>query len=664
MKSKLNKFLILILAILIFSQPTILVLGQEISPSPLPAPSAEICTPIPAPTSPVSETAPETPPVLSISTDKESSETEDITEDINIIREREKRISSALTPTPSPSELVSLDQELISKTNSGTVIEGQNDILIQTGDALNSSSLIVTGNENFLETGKNDLNEISSESKISQNENATAENAISEKSDLNLSTQTGGNSASYNTGDSIIVTGDANTSGTAIIAANTNIKGLAVAEVNVTGERKEDIILDFSENNLTEINAFVNSENLAEAENNVFLSADSGANLANNNTKGDSTIETGDANVSASVINFLNNNVDGNVFLGVVNIFGTMEGDIILPANIVNEPIIKDNSAQKISEQNNASEIENNLNLAAATGENLASNNTGGQSNIETGSAAVEAQTVNIANLNLNSGEDWWLVIINEAGKWIGKIIGAPEGNKAAGSEFAIGKDGEIIAGEPVNSKTQENNEAKIVNNINLSANTGKNSASNNTGGNSNIKTGDAKVIANLINFVNNNVTGGGKLIVAIVNVFGKWIGNFLPFGPQENENEDPNVDNGIGEEEGEVPPETTNGNEENKAIEEENFPEEIEEDTLVLEELFDYEIIPTQPPLLAKRPSGYGEILGIQPPDKEMEFELTENDQNAPLASRRIKINLAWLILTVPIFLVSTVLKKKLFYH
>ena len=41
-------------------------------------------------------------------------------------------------------------------------------------------------------------------------------------------------------------------------------------------------------------------------------------------------------------------------------------------------------------------------------------------------------------------------------------------------------------------------------------------------------------VIANIVNFVNNNITGGGKLFVTVVNVFGKWIGDFVGPGQKK----------------------------------------------------------------------------------------------------------------------------------
>jgi hypothetical protein len=78
---------------------------------------------------------------------------------------------------------------------------------------------------------------------------------------------------------------------------------------------------------------------------------------------------------------------------------------------------------------------------------------------------------------------------------------------------------------------TTQTNNAKIENNVNLSANAGGNNASYNTGGNSNVSTGDTQVIVNIVNFVNTNITGGGKLVVTVVNVFGSWLGDFVAPG-------------------------------------------------------------------------------------------------------------------------------------
>ncbi|HLA03875.1 MAG TPA: hypothetical protein VJ065_01420, partial [Patescibacteria group bacterium] len=72
----------------------------------------------------------------------------------------------------------------------------------------------------------------------------------------------------------------------------------------------------------------------------------------------------------------------------------------------------------------------------------------------------------------------------------------------------------------------------KIDNNVNLTANTGGNRASYNTGGDSSIKTGDANIAASIVNFINSNIIGR-TVMVGIVNVFGSWLGDAVPPGEE-----------------------------------------------------------------------------------------------------------------------------------
>ncbi|MFI5134113.1 MAG: hypothetical protein ACHQEB_07250, partial [Chitinophagales bacterium] len=46
--------------------------------------------------------------------------------------------------------------------------------------------------------------------------------------------------------------------------------------------------------------------------------------------------------------------------------------------------------------------------------------------------------------------------------------------------------------------------------------------------------TGNAQIIANMVNFVNNNISGNGKLFVTVVNVFGSWMGDFITPGSKK----------------------------------------------------------------------------------------------------------------------------------
>lgn len=496
-------------------------------------------------------------------------------------------------------------------TNSSNTQGNQvGDSEIETGDANTTVGVASTANTNTGTTSKktpgsvnlsNDSNgtetsngntvDLSNKSNNIQDNNANIGNNVVADS------QTGANDNSRNVGgNSVTETGDANVSATVIATANTNAAGIQANEFNIVDDYVGDIVLDVNNpcqqgceagevivldnngngsgsdnsNEVTykdESNTFQNND--AHVENNIILEANSGDNTSTDNTGGDTSIETGDANVSANVASFLNNNIAGEVVVNTVNVFGDLVGDIIAPESTSNAEecatcddaeVVASNSGnggytdntnnfshseEDLVIQENDANINNTLALDTNTGGNKTSDNTNGESSIETGKSNVEANVVNVANQNV-SGGDWWIVLVNQAGEWVGQIVGAPEGATMAGSQdtqFKVNADGSIditnggngSGSNNSNSVTQseksttvQTNQAALTNNLQLTANTGNNDASRNTGGNSNVKTGDADIVANVVNFVNNNIASGGKVTVTMVNVFGSWIGDFV----------------------------------------------------------------------------------------------------------------------------------------
>jgi hypothetical protein len=544
------------------------------------------------PTDPSAPEAPTTPSEPAQSASTQSSNTED-----------SEAAENADTSTPTN------EQETGGQNDGG----GTNaDSTIDTGDATTNGAISNVGNANIVATGtgsslvptsgatvKNIGNGDSSNSfgAIGQSLSTTTDQANSAtiKNNLTQNSTSGENTNNSNTGGSATInTGDANTSGSIVNLVNTNAEGVMISEFNIMDDHMGDYILDFAANciagcapldgqlensgngSYSDNFAGIDSEvatatfqtNTADIENNMNLVANSGDNSASRNTGADSSITTGDANVSANIANFANNNFAGNVYMGTVNIYGDLTGDIILPegyscSTCVTPQINAENvgngdnttntanvtaSDDYLLSQANTANIQNNVNIEAETGDNSTSRNTSGDNLIETGEASVLAQVVNIANNNIVGG-DWWLVVVNEAGNWIGKILGAPEDTTFAASEgtdISANDAGEITVAnvgngdnstnnaevtQSTNTEIEQANSANIVNNVNLSANTGGNSASRNTGGINSITTGDANVILNLINFVNNNVVGEGRLFVTLVNVFGNWTGDFATPG-------------------------------------------------------------------------------------------------------------------------------------
>lgn len=563
--------------------------------APTPPPSNQ--TPPPAPTQPPAPTPTPTPQPTPVVSSTPVATSTPLPSPTPI--ESENKAQETSVPQSLQSNLESTGGE----ENDG----GVGDLSIDTGNATTSGGITTSANSNLLANGGgsgdgsasiinsgNGSDSTNTGSAVITNNNSTDQvNSAQVVNNLNQSAVTGDNSGSKNTGGDVsIKTGDANVSGTIINAVNTNVAGISVAEFNVIEDHTGDIILDFSDvcptigcvggssylsntnngensSNATNLelnnNNTTNQENSAVIENNMNLIADSGSNNANKNTGGNSSIATGDANVAANLLTFANNNIAGGVVYGVVNIFGNLVGDILFPeeaytvccrtmdttlantdngSNSTNSTTYTNNTVDTIN-QFNVANIDNNLYIDANTGENDASKNTNGNSSVTTGDSNVTASILNIANNNIVGG-NWWLVIVNEAGKWVGKIMGSPEGSNLAGSdgfEFVVDDNGEInvinsgngvgstndsTLTENNNNSINQTNDAKIVNNVDLTANTGRNSASKNTGGDSSIITGDANVVASIVNFVNNNIVGNGKLFLTVVNVFGSWFGDFV----------------------------------------------------------------------------------------------------------------------------------------
>jgi hypothetical protein len=632
--------------------------------------------------------------------------------------------TTVVSPTPAPTQPATYNQ-----TSDGQVGEAE----VKTGDATTTGAITNMGNENIASqpittsnepstsltntaNGANSNNEVSSTT--IQNSNSSQINVADVNNSLELESVTGDNSASKNVGDATIKTGDANVTGTILNSVNTNVEGVAVAEFNIIEDQVGDYVLDFATgciygcsltnaslsntgngagsdntiNNTTEITDNTYQSNDADVYNGMTLVADSGNNVADKNTGGDTLIETGDANVTANVLTYANNNIAGNVIYNTVNIYGDLYGDIYLPeeyltmymgntgngAGSSNDTTVANASTTNIAQTNNA-EIYNDLDIITDTGSNEASGNTGGDSTIKTGDSTVQANVVNVVNSNITSDTPMWLVFVNEAGKWVGRLFGAPEGQYFAGSEgtiFTLDENGEVIVSNSGNGAdsnnsatsatttettiTQENN-ASVNNELTLVANTGGNSASDNTGGDNVIKTGDAKVIANIVNFVNNNIIGSGRLIVTTVNVFGSWIGNF--YGPGQK-------------------PATAQANTFQEQANDSGIGGYVEEQALAqTEEVSDYEQESEAQAAYAtstgKTKKTTGQVAGITSNNDKPQSPLaslfnlsgnepTEAEQvgdsvvSSAAAKKTVKINLAWIILALPMIFAGALIRKR----
>lgn len=429
---------------------------------------------------------------------------------------------------------------------------------------------------------------------------------------------TGFNYSNLNTLDGNVFSGDATAQLNLLNKLNSNITGLGgFAVYNVYDTYVGDIVFKLasdgvsgsftnassnvsqnvvtgpgSTNNATAENIFTVKEvngNDAKLINDIMLQAVSGSNSASNNT-GNGEIVTGNATVVGSIINLANTNLNVTEWLfGVVNVWGELIGNILLPKDTVSNTQNSTSSAVVTANNNTGSSSTNNstynsenianfnnVNDAVITsivdssvnsGKNTASANTGGGV-VNSGNTDVSISDSTIANNNVNNAEETvWMIIVNEAGKWVGHIIGSPNGATNASNSLPISQsnggsggqtstvlvenqntgtlsDNNSSFSDTSNISVTNNNTASITNNITASADTGNNTAAFNTG-QGNIETGDAKVGLNLVNMANTNVTAK-KFIAVLVNVLGSFIGDIVPPDQQEAQNTVPSNIGGI----------------------------------------------------------------------------------------------------------------------
>lgn len=158
--------------------------------------------------------------------------------------------------------------------------------------------------------------------------------------------------------------------------------------------------------------------------------------------------------------------------------------------------------------QNNTSDISNDINVDANTGDNQANDNTGGDVEVKTGDTDVDVKVANSANTNmaeLNGCDCDQDAEVNISGN------GTNSDNQV---DLAVENTTEVF----------QENDASVDNNVDVDANTGNNDADDNTGGDVSVKTGNSDVQVDLITRANANLAtkngsnGGGSISALVMN--------------------------------------------------------------------------------------------------------------------------------------------------
>lgn len=292
---------------------------------------------------------------------------------------------------------------------------------------------------------------------------------------------------------------------------------------NIDGDVFGDLFLDPGQlstlgNKLQDKDLTINNSSDNKINNNINVQAQSGnAEVSENTTAGDAS--TGAAKAVANIVNIINSAItSGKSFLGVVNINGNLNGDILLPADFIdqllaaNVPTTTINTAQLMQNDSSAANVTN-------TGINNNLSATAGTGNATTGVASTNITAFNLTGSN-TIGKNSILVFVNVLGNWVGMIVNAPEGATAA----QLG--GGVTQHSTGNKNVSNTTNNQINNNVTVGAQSGNASVDRNTTA-GNATTGDADAAINLLNIANSNMSFSDWMGILFINVFGTWNGSF-----------------------------------------------------------------------------------------------------------------------------------------
>jgi hypothetical protein len=350
-------------------------------------------------------------------------------------------------------------------------------------------------------------------------------------------------SGNAQSGDSLVVgntTGGDAASGNALdldnvinmVQSSSGLGNVATFEDNITGNVDGNLLLDpgtleSATDPTTVNNIAVNNDSTGEINNDVDLTAGSGnATVANNTTGGSAT--SGNADAVANVVNMINSIISANQsFLGVINIYGNLDGNILVPSDLLNSLLATNGSssttptdATTTVDNTNDQAINNDVSTAASTGQASVTGNT------SAGSATSGNASTNVTIFNLTGAQivasNSLLVFVNVLGTWVGFIMNAPAGTTAAALGGGVTTD---TTGGTSNTAVNNSTNDAINNDIQLGATSGDANVSNNTTA-GDATSGDATSSANLLNLENSDFSLSNWFGVLFINVFGNWIGS------------------------------------------------------------------------------------------------------------------------------------------
>lgn len=363
---------------------------------------------------------------------------------------------------------------------------------------------------------------------VDQETNVVQDNTANISNDVDVTANTGGNTASRNTGGDVLVdTGNSEADVTISNTANSN-----VADVECCESGDVDVLIsgngDGSTNKVDlDVNQYegkgedpgsgthIYQDNYAKVKNDVDVTANTGDNRASSNTGGDVLVFTGNAKIAdegVKIVNSVNSNsarVGGNA--------GGDEGPALSVRILGNgsdskNTIDLDFDREVIVSQDNIARITNDVDVNALTGNNWVARNTGGTAIVDTGNAYADVMVDNMANFNWADVDCGCLMDI------LAKVHGNGDGSE---NKIRANLDDELVVFQDNDWSCdkgygwwwfwRKHGYKKPCNDVDATADTGNNAVNRNTAegeGDPAVVTGDSEVDVTVGNTGNSNVFG------------------------------------------------------------------------------------------------------------------------------------------------------------
>ena len=452
-------------------------------------------------------------------------------------------VEADLGCNPSTTNVSETSGETSSSSTSGGngITDAEGNAEIQTGESTSQTTAENLLNTNVVDaTGEAEIDEQNPDEVLVEMDNSAEHQATASAESVsgqNNIEGSGGN-AGIQTGTSIAQTDMVNIINSNILGSNFEFFLLPIItdqngdiDLNELWKQLQQKIAEQSANLSGLSNVYIMNTNEAYVDVSANSSAISGQNSATDN-EGNASIQTGDSIASANIFNLINLNIIGSRFLfGIINIFGSLTGNIIVPnpQRFLEYATLYSSSGQSDIINQNFAYVSSNVQASADSGTNEQLDENG--QSLKTGVSEAYASSTNFANLNLMLSS-WYLLLLNNFGYWDGTV------DSWENPSSSIVQDGESATYEIDNQEALIGENSLVgntsVENINLvgvkadvsaTAISGQNKTAGNK--NSSIQTGMSLAFANLFNFLNTNIVGS-NFFMPIINLFGSWKGNLV----------------------------------------------------------------------------------------------------------------------------------------